>query len=291
MFLSFLLAIATAGVMTGDALAQDSIPVFPPGGRDRDGQYFNTVIRLKPEAVQRYGGRTILVGIVMYDNDDDMYMIKNADGAITSIRHRDVEMVETYSRSLLPPAYNGLGIVRCCDTRERGDAWYFVELRGWGYMTGGDASQFGIGLKSLTFGPEAVLGARWDSWGLGIGGGYFRSNDITRIPLFLHARWQLSCACLSPFLYAQAGTVFDNQSGVSALRPSSMFSTGPAMGGVGIGLDYAVLSWLDVSADVGYRYMHLPTKVLCDCSNVPELRDDIFHNESHGLLFRLGVTF
>jgi hypothetical protein len=293
--LPFLLCAAVACALPRLAAAQDTpqdlAPPFPPGGRDAAGQYYNTAVRIRPEAAARYHGRALLVGIVMYNDEADEYLVKDAAGAITVLRGRDVEMIETYARTLRPPAYNGLGTVRCCDTRERPDAWWFVELRGWGYLTDGDDSRLGIGLDALTPGGEAVPGLRFGAWGVGIGAGFFRANGVDRMPLFLHGRWQLSCRCLAPYLYAQAGTVLDDQSGVNPFRPSNMFSTGPAMAGFGAGIDLALCSWLDLSADLGYRYLHLPTSVVCDCSNVPLRNEEVFHNESHGLLLRLGVTF
>ncbi|NOY05211.1 MAG: hypothetical protein GXO82_01020, partial [Chlorobi bacterium] len=95
---------------------------------------------------------------------------------------------------------------------------------------------------------------------------------------------------LSPFVYAQAGTVFDNQSGDN-IALNKIFHPGPKILGFGIGVDYPLSSWGDISADIGYRYLQLPTKVPCDCSDEVPQRTAIYYNESHGVLLRLGVTF
>ena len=156
---------------------------------------------------------------------------------------------------------------------------------------GSDDSDPPIGLSTVTIAPELAAGFRLgEHWGLGLGATYFSANDVDRIPVFIHARYQLNLLCLSPFLYAQAGTVFDNQS-EDNIAFDKIFHPGPKIAGFGIGLDYALNSWLDLSADLGYRYMQLPTRLPCDCSDVPPLREALFYNESHGVLLRVGVTF
>ncbi len=248
-----------------------------------DSLFYNQVVRMKD-------GK-IFIGRVQYDEETDRYIIKQKDGAIQTVLHRDVDIIEEYSRTYLPPTYNITAPILPCDERQRERQWYFVEARLWGMITGKDESKDQIGLKTFTIGGELIPGLRFAKYfGVGIGAGYFSSKDISRIPLFIHGRYQLSLRCFAPFLYAQLGTVFDNQSG-DRIALNKIFHPGPKIAGFGIGFDYPIASWLDLSADIGYRYLQLPTKMPCDCgSNDPQLTA-IYYNESHGLLLRIGVTF
>lgn len=282
---------AAALLLTAAALAQDPAAVRPTPGRDADGRWYNSVIRLRPDAAQRYGGRTALTGIVETTGDPAVVLVEAADGGVTVVRSADIEMVETYARSFLPPSYNEAGRAPCCELRDRYAPWYFAELRSYGFLTSEKYLPYGIGMPRTTFGPELALGLRFGAVAAGLGAGWFKANDVNRTPLFLTGRWQLSCACLSPFVYAQAGTVFDDQSGVNALDPSAMTTTGPAVAGFGIGLDYAISPWNDISADIGYRYLHLPTLVRHVPAGQTATVESIFHSESHGLLLRVGWTF
>ena len=259
-----------------------SISPVDPSFAD-DSLFYNQVVRMKD-------GK-ILVGRVQYDAETDRYTIKAKDGSIQSVLHRDVLLIEEYSRTFLPPIYNPTAPIYPCDERQRELQWYFAEVRLWGMFTGKDESKYQIGLNTFTIGGEVIPGFRiGKQWGVGLGVGFFRRNEINRIPLFLHGRYQLSLRCLAPFLYAQAGTVFDNQSG-DRIALNKIFHPGPKIAGFGIGIDYPVLPWLDVSADIGYRYLQLPTKTPCDCGNNDPAATAIFYNESHGFLLRLGVTF
>ena len=248
-----------------------------------DSLYYNQVVRMKD-------GR-VLVGRVQYDEETDRYTIKSKEGTIQTVLHRDIDIIEEYSRTYLPPQYNPTAPIYPCDERQRDKEWYFIEARAWGMITGKDASRDKIGLNQFTVGGELIPGLRFAKvWGVGLGIGYFSHNDISRIPLFIHGRYQLSLKCFAPFIYGQLGTVFDNQSG-DRIAWNKIFHPGPKIAGVGIGFDYPLLSWMDISADIGYRYLQLPTKVPCDCgSNDPALTA-VYYNESHGLLIRVGITF
>lgn len=233
----------------------------------------------------------ILIGRVQYEEETDRYIIKLKDGSIQSVLHRDVELIEEYSRTYLPPEYNPTAPIYPCDSRQREKEWYFIEARLWGMLTGKDESQNQIGLNSFTPGLEAIPGLRFGKhFGAGLGFGYFSRNEINRFPFYLHGRYQLSLRCLAPFVYAQLGTVFDNQSG-DYIALNKIFHPGPKIAGFGIGVDYPIASWLDLSADIGYRYLQLPTKVPCDCGNNDPALTAIYYNESHGMLVRVGVTF
>ncbi|MBI5646148.1 MAG: hypothetical protein HY962_04385 [Ignavibacteriae bacterium] len=248
--------------------------------------FYDKVVRLKDGGVIK----NTEVGYERVEGQYERYFIKTRDGELIRRLPADILVIESHARTFLPPLYQPVRAVYPCDDRQRERQWYFVELRGWMLLTGEDTSRNIIGLEPTTFGPEAVFGLRFGRWGVGIGGGWFRARDINRFPLFLHGRYQLSLDCFSPFLYVQAGTVFDDQSG-EMLALNTLFHPAPKLAGLGIGVDWAVASWLDISADVGYRYMQLPTEVPCDCSNAPDQRVSVYHNESHGLLVRLGVTF
>lgn len=248
-----------------------------------DSLYYNQVVRLK--------NGTTIVGRVEYDEATDRFTIKTKSGEIKTILRRDVEVVEEYSRTYLPPVYRPMSFVLPCDIRQRDKQWFFLELRGWGYYAGEDESDPPIGLNAFTLGGEVAGGIRFAKrWGLGLGVSYFRSREIDRIPVFLHGRYELALTCIAPFLYAQLGTVFDSQSGES-IGTSNLLSPAPKILGFGIGLDYALTPAIDLSADLGYRHLVLPTKVPCDCSDVPPIEQAVIYNEIHGILLRLGVTF
>ncbi len=248
-----------------------------------DTLFYNQVVILKNGAM--------LIGRVEYDIDTDTYIVKLREGGIRKALHRDVERIEEYSRTYLPPFYHPTSNVQPCDIRAREHQWYFAELRIWAMYSGKDESAQQIGLPDILVGPEIAAGFRFAKhWGIGLGASYFSARDIDRIPVFLHARYQLTLDCISPFLYAQAGTVFDNQSD-EYLAFDKIVHPGPKIAGFGVGIDYAITPRLDLSADIGYRYLQLPTKSVCDCSDIPPLREAVFYNESHGLLLRVGVTF
>ena len=273
----------TAGASFAHTGGDCGCPPLPPQGGPDDTLYYNHVVVLR--------SGELVTGRVEYDYESDMYTIKQKDGAIRRVLRRDVARVEEYSRTYLPPVYHPTGSIQPCDLRARERQWYFAEFRIWGMYAGSDDSDNEIGLPAFTGGPEVALGFRFaDVWGLGLGASYFAAQDIARIPVFIHARYQLSLDCISPFLYAQAGTVFDNETG-QHIAFDKIFHPGPKILGIGVGIDYAIVPWLDLSADIGYRYLQLPTEELCDCSDVPPLRNAVWYNESHGVILRLGVTF
>ncbi len=253
---------------------------------DDDEPRYDKVVRLKD-------GTVITNVEVTYEQEEgeyERYVIKTRDGKIVRKLPSDILVIETHARTFYTPSYNPVGIVYPCDDRQRERIPYFVELRLWGYYAGEDESDRQIGLDSFTFGPEVAAGLRFGAFGIGLGGGWFSARDINRFPFFLHARYQLSAHCFAPFLYAQAGTVFDDQSG-ETLGFNNLFEAAPKLFSIGAGVDFPLSEILDVSVDLGYRYMQLPTAVVCDCSDRPERAEAIYYNESHGLLLRLGVTF
>lgn len=244
---------------------------------------YGTVVRLRSGSV--------LIGRVEYDTETDRYTVKTRDGAMQSVLRRDVLLIEDYSRTLLPPTYNVMQTIYPCDERQREHASFFLELRIWAMYTGKDESISQIGLNEFTLGGEAAGGMKLSKrFALGIGASYFLSRSIDRIPLFAHARYQLALECFAPFLYAQAGTVFDSQSG-DYISLNKIFHPGPKIAGVGIGIDYPLSHAIDISGDVGYRYLQLPTKVPCDCGDASPGATAIYYNESHGVLLRIGVTW
>lgn len=247
--------------------------------------WYDKVVRLRDGSVLR----DVEVTHEVEGGEYERYIIKRRDGAIVTKLPSEILVIETHARTLFPPRYHPIDVVYPCDDRQREVQWYFAELRGWAMLTGEDASANAIGLEQWTFGPEVAAGWRTHPFGIGLGVSYFSARDIARIPVFLHARWQLTARCFAPFLYAQLGTVFDDQSDVG-FAVKNTFSPAPKILGFGIGVDYPVAPWLDISADLGYRYLQLPTKVPCDCSDQDPLLEAVYFNESHGVLLRIGVT-
>lgn len=254
--------------------------------KDTDIIYYDTVVRLNDGTVIR----DVEVSYEYEEGEYERYVIKSRDGTIIRKLPAEVLVIETHARTFYPPEYNPLDVVYPCDDRQRERQWYFVEVRGWGYYAGEDESDNAIGIDGFAFGPELAAGLRFGRFGIGLGSSYFRARDISRIPLFLHARYQLSAYCFAPFVYAQLGTVFDNQSESS---PTAGFLVEEAakLLGAGIGIDWPLADWVDLSVDLGYRYMQLPTRVPCDCSDQPETAEALYYNESHGVLLRAGITF
>ncbi|MFZ1728979.1 MAG: hypothetical protein WBQ23_16950 [Bacteroidota bacterium] len=248
--------------------------------------YYSTAVRLKD-------GRVLRDVEVSYEQEEgkyERYVIKSRDGSIIRLLPSEILVIEAHARTFYPPEYSPIDIVYPCDDRQREKQWYFVEVRGWGYYVGKDESVNAIGIDQSAFGPELAAGFRFGAFGIGLGGSFFRARDISRIPFFLHARYQLSEKCFSPFLYAQAGTVFDNQ---SETTPSinGVFTESAKIMGFGAGIDIPLAPWVDFSLDLGYRYLQLPTRVPCDCSDQPAPTESVYYNESHGVLLRAGITF
>lgn len=248
--------------------------------------WYDKVVRLKDGSILK----DVEVTLDVEEGSHERYVIKRRDGSVVTKLPREILVIETHARTLLPPRYHPIDLVHPCDERQRERQAWFLEVRGWGMLAGEDKSVNAIGLEQLTFGPELAAGFRFHPFGIGIGASWFSARDISRIPVFLHARYQLSKQCFAPFLYAQLGTVFDDQSGVG-FELKNALSPSPKILGAGIGVDYPLTPWVDLSVDAGYRYMQLPTKVPCDCSDQPPPFEAVYYNESHGLLLRLGVTF
>ncbi len=279
-FVMFVVVHAAASAQSTDGWTK---PGYAADRAADDSLYYNQVVRMKD-------GR-IIIGRVEYEEETDRYIIKVRNGRIETVLRRDVVLVEQHSSVYAPPLYSPSSPVYPCDIRTREDQWYFVELRAWLMYSGRDDSPRQIGLPEITGGPEVIAGLRFARhWGVGLGLSWFRAREINRYPFFLHGRYSFSLQCTTPFVYAQLGTVFDNQSG-DYISGDKLFSPGPKIAGIGVGYDIAVTECLDLSADIGYRYLQLPTTVVCDCSDVPPLNEAVYYNESHGILLRLGVTF
>lgn len=253
---------------------------------DDDVIYYDTVVRFKDGTV----ARDVEVSYEHEEGRYERYVIKSRDGSIMRRLPSEILVIETHARTFLPPEYGPIDLVYPCDDRQREKQWYFVEVRGWAYYVGADESVNAIGIDQFAFGPELTAGFRLGAFGIGLGATYFSARDISRIPVFLHARYQLSEACFSPFLYAQAGTVFDNQSETSP-RIDGVLGEAAKILGIGAGIDLPLADWIDFSIDLGYRYLQLPTRVPCDCSDDPVPAETVYYNESHGVLLRAGVTF
>ena len=158
-------------------------------------------------------------------------------------------------------------------------SWWFVELRFLGMET-----------DHWSMGAEGVVGVRPGKFAIGVGVSWIKLQDVAQVPVFLHPRYTLSEGCLRPFVYADAGYVFNSCAKRYGVAPSISGFTKPApkMFGLGLGLDYSISRAVDLSVDAGYRYLTVADERYAPaCTPVHALAYD----EIHAAVVRIGLTF
>lgn len=204
--------------------------------------------------------------------------------------------------------------VNCPDRKY---SWYFLELKP-GYAMFSDYKSATQKEGKSQWVGEIAAGIRFGSqkqWGFGLMASTgvntynsFTGISINRPVVMFHGRWQSQdIKCFKPVIYADFGMPidkmsialpkFDISSGcedckkylkdlkASGNLPEVDFSW-PLTFGFGVGVDLPINSWLDLSADLGWRSLAFGEEVAAaGFQNVPsQRRIDVF-------LFRFGVTF
>jgi|DewCreStandDraft_4_1066084.scaffolds.fasta_scaffold00109_75 hypothetical protein len=199
-------------------------------------------------------------------------------------------------------------------------SWYFLELRG-GYSIFTDRKTETQYVGRDAFLTEIAAGFRLGSqneWGIGLAFTYgiktynsFKQTDVSRPTLLLHGRYQTAKdilgLCMKPFIYGQIGIPVDELSlgmikfdlsnecsdcrrylkdlQASGQLPGVDFSW-PISFGIGVGLDFHITSWLDLSFDIGLKSLAFGEELsIAGFDNVPSTRRITM------LLFRFGLTF
>jgi hypothetical protein len=125
--------------------------------------------------------------------------------------------------------------------------------------------------------------------------GVWPVDEAIFIPVGLNLRYtfnqfpqKYSGNCNSWYFYGNAGLPLDFQSGAPLFGNSSEFQR--LFAGGGLGYDIALSCSMDLSIDLGYRYMNLPLPEITCCPDVPDGERNPFR-ASNVLLLRFGLTF
>jgi len=161
-----------------------------------------------------------------------------------------------------------------------------------GFDRGGSSMVLGLeldGLWNLTFLDDTkrlqggfILGA----WPV---------DESVFIPLGINIRYTFnqfpepySDNCNSWYFYGNAGLPFDFQTGAPIIGNAWEYQR--FFAGLGIGYDIALSCTVDLSIDLGYRYMNLPLPEITCCPDIPAEERYPFR-ASNVLLLRAGLTF
>jgi hypothetical protein len=135
------------------------------------------------------------------------------------------------------------------------------------------------------------------SWHLGPMVGLMPTDGSLFIPVAAHLRYtafptppieDADPSCNTPYVFALAGLPFDVQTGAPIIG-SSMARQRVFMG-AGVGYDWTLNCDVDLSIDLGVRYMNLPLPEIDCCPNIDS--DDRFpFRESTMLMVRVGLTW
>lgn len=201
---------------------------------------------------------------------------------------------------------------------QRDLSWYFVELRGV-YSSYTDYVSLTKEEGRSSYSAEAAAGIRFGGFGIGLlySSGIkvydaFNGSDYLRPFGALHLRYSADKdkflgLCMRPFIYGDFGISIDKLSlelpkldwstkcenckqylddlKASGQLPQVDFSW-PWVYGIGFGIDIPVASFIDLSADIGFRSVGVGEKTeAAGFENVPTMR------RINMLLFRFGVTF
>jgi hypothetical protein len=203
-------------------------------------------------------------------------------------------------------------------------AWYFVELRAV-YSAYNDKPARNTEQGKETYLGEVAAGFRFgaaDEWGVGLmyssGIGSYDAYDAAEVrrPLvLLHARYQapgpitnILGICMKPFVYGEFGATIDKATlNLMKLNLSSTTECGecgemindlnasgelgnldlsmPLSFGLGLGVDIPAASFMDISADIGWRSIGLGENAQLGGWVVPSLR------RINTFFLRAGLTF
>jgi hypothetical protein len=168
---------------------------------------------------------------------------------------------------------------------------------------------FGIGGTTVVVGPEIALLPRLftvknkHSFNLGVLSGFWPVDGGSYIPISLHPRYTLNefpsllnaCSCNTLYFFGDLGTAYDASGKIDFIYNKKLTST---FFGAGLGMDFGLTKWFDLSVDAGYRYTNL------SLPEIPDLKDcidkfqgkvplnSIYPMRSVGAFFvRFGITF
>jgi len=235
----------------------------------------NDVVRLKDG--------TMYFGTAVADTVEKMLQIRTRSGELKIVPLADVDLVTTYEGVRVAPQR---GIQHYGSIREevpwtcgREYLIVFLELRAEGMKA-----------KNLYFGGEGAAGIRLGKFSVGFGGAALYIQKKLRTPAYLHLKYTSGEGCINPYIFFDAGYPFDRFVSAYRLKPSFSGIThlSPKMIGAGIGLDFKLTKFMDISVDGGYRYFALANeKIAPSCDNLVVLGYD----ELHSVFFRIGLTF
>ncbi len=247
---------------------------------------------------------------------------KNEEPPLYDIPVNRVKRITYVSDPLEPPMAISINdllpLEGCCRVR---DGWFIFdkfEIKGsLGYRGGKDSIEYSTPggremYRSSLFGTDRggsslVFGLEFDGlWNLtfldktkrlqaGFILGILPVDEAMFIPLGLNVRYtfnqfppKYSGNCNSWYFYGNIGIPFDFQSGAPMFGNSRKFQR--LFAGGGLGYDIALSCKMDLSIDLGYRYMNLPLPEITCCPNVPSGERNPFRS-SNVLLLRFGLTF
>ncbi|MGB9774218.1 MAG: hypothetical protein ACP5JH_02370 [Bacteroidota bacterium] len=244
-------------------------------GMLRAQERMNDAVRLKDG--------TVYLGIAIADTVEKKLQIRTRSGDLKIVPLADVDLVTTYEEVRIAPRR---GIQHYGSVRQevpwtcgREYPIVFLELRAEGMKA-----------KNLYFGGEGAAGIRLGKLSVGFGGAALYIQKKLRTPAYLHLKYASGEGCINPYIFFDIGYPFDQFVSAYKLKPSLSRIThlGPKIIGVGIGLDFKLTKFMDISADGGYRYFTLANeKIAPSCDNLVVLGYD----ELHSVFFRIGVTF
>ncbi|MHC1739291.1 MAG: hypothetical protein AB9882_14895 [Ignavibacteriaceae bacterium] len=154
--------------------------------------------------------------------------------------------------------------------------FYFFELRA-----------IGMYADSFYYGGEAALGLRLGAFNIGIGAGAWNVSQVLRLPVFVHLKIDLMNECIRPFIYGDAGVIFDEYKIAPAIK--YLKEPGPKFAGLGLGFDIPVSKTMDFSFDGGMRYVVLPNERKAPSCN--PLDTKVIYTEYYMGYLRFGITF
>ncbi len=207
---------------------------------------------------------------------------------------------------------------------QRDYSWYFAELRGV-YSAFNDRPTRLTEQGREAYLAEIAAGVRFggaNEWGIGAAfssgiSSYdsYNSGEVLRPLALLHLRYQtpgpvtnILGICMKPFAYAQAGATIDRatmnlfkfnlstreECGECGEMIRDLEASGqlgevdlnmPVTFGLGLGVDIPLLSFMDISADIGWRSIGLGENAELGGWRVPSLR------RINTFFLRAGVTF